>query len=150
MANLTPWMLLLAGLLVGLLLGGLIGLLALRRDGDDGKARDLREELDAYRDQVASHYAETAKRVDALTQAYKSVYDHLEQGAYRLVGEEELRERLDDSASDPVTLEGIGQRALDAASVPRADREEDVGAEEDVAADERDADEGDDERRHRS
>lgn len=107
-------MLVLAGLVIGLLLGGLIGLLVLRRTGDGRTARDLREELDDYRDQVANHYAETAKRVDDLTQAYKSVYDHLEQGAVRLVGEEELRRRLEDTASGPVTIEGIGRKALDA------------------------------------
>lgn len=113
MANLFPWLLVLAGVLIGTLVGGLGALIALRRDEDGVNPRELRNELDAYRDEVAQHYTETAKRVDALTQAYKSVYDHLEEGAFRLVGEQELRERLDDDTAEPVTLEGIGRRALD-------------------------------------
>jgi uncharacterized membrane-anchored protein YhcB (DUF1043 family) len=110
--DLSLWLLVLAGLLVGALVGAAGALIALRRG--EGGAAASRRELDAYRDEVASHYAETARRVDALTHAYKAVYDHLEEGAYRLVGEDELKRRLDDASRDPVTLEGIGRRALDA------------------------------------
>jgi uncharacterized membrane-anchored protein YhcB (DUF1043 family) len=112
MSDMSLWFLVLAGLLVGALVGAAGALIALRRG--EGGAAASRRELDAYRDEVASHYAETARRVDALTHAYKAVYDHLEEGAYRLVGEDELKRRLDDASRDPVTLEGIGRRALDA------------------------------------
>ena len=111
--DLAPW---LAGVLIGALIGGLVALVALvalRRDEDGVSVHELRRELDDYRGDVAAHYAETAKRVDALTQAYKSVYDHLEEGAFRLVGEEELRRRIEDTSGEPVTLEGIGRRALE-------------------------------------
>ena len=105
-----------AGVLVGALLGGIGALIALRRgQNDPTSARSLERELETYRRDVADHYVETAKRVDALTHAYKAVYDHLEDGAVRLVGEAELRERLDrleDTGHEPVTLEGIGQRVL--------------------------------------
>lgn len=110
MASVTLWLLIATGVLVGGLLGGTIALLVLRRGGPGGDS--LRHELDDYRRDVAEHYAETARRVDALTHAYKAVYDHLEDGAYRLVGERELRERLDDASHEPVTIEGIGQRVL--------------------------------------
>ena len=105
-----------AGVLVGALLGGIGALIALRRGRNDPtSARSLERELETYRRDVADHYVETAKRVDALTHAYKAVYDHLEDGAVRLVGEAELRQRLDrleDASREPVTLEGIGQRVL--------------------------------------
>ena len=112
MSDLSLWLFVLVGLLVGALVGALGALIALRRG--EGTGASARRELDAYRDDVATHYAETARRVDALTHAYKAVYDHLEEGAYRLVGEDELQRRLDDASGDPVTLEGIGRRALDA------------------------------------
>lgn len=113
MATVTLWLLIAAGVLVGALLGGAIALIVLRRSGGgSGDVNALKGELDDYRREVAEHYVETAKRVDALTHAYKAVYDHLEDGAYRLVGERELRARLEDAASEPVTIEGIGQRVL--------------------------------------
>jgi len=110
MATVTLWLLILAGVLVGALLGGAIALFVLRRGGPGSGS--LRHEFDDYRREVAEHYAETARRVDALTHAYKAVYDHLEDGAYRLVGESELRQRLQDASHEPVTIEGIGQRVL--------------------------------------
>jgi uncharacterized membrane-anchored protein YhcB (DUF1043 family) len=112
MDDASLWLLVLAGLLVGALAGAVGAAIALRRG--DGASAASRRELSEYRDEVAAHYAETARRVDALTHAYKAVYDHLEEGAYRLVGEDELKRRLDDASRDPVTLEGIGRRALDA------------------------------------
>jgi uncharacterized membrane-anchored protein YhcB (DUF1043 family) len=112
MATVTLWLLIAAGVLVGALIGGAIALLVLRRAGGGGDVNTLKGELDDYRREVAEHYVETAKRVDALTHAYKAVYDHLEDGAYRLVGEQELRARLEDAGSEPVTIEGIGQRVL--------------------------------------
>lgn len=109
----TLWLSILGALLFGAALGGVGALVILRRQyGDQDTVRSLQRELEAYRREVAEHYAETAKRVDNLTQAYKSVHDHLEDGAYRLVGEEELRRRLQNATSDPVTLDGIGPREL--------------------------------------
>src|SRR6056297_3654419 len=110
MATVTLWLLILAGVLVGALLGGAIALFVLRRGGPGSGS--LRHEFDDYRRDVAEHYVETARRVDALTHAYKAVYDHLEDGAYRQVGESELRQRLEDASHEPVTIEGIGQRVL--------------------------------------
>lgn len=133
MAPVTVWLLILAGVLVGALLGAVVALIAMRRaQSDPHSVRSLQRELDAYRGEVTEHYVETARRVDALTHAYKSVYDHLEDGAYRLVGEAELRHRLEDAGSHPVTLEGIGQRVLqrpsDDAAGERGDtRHDDAG-----------------------
>ncbi|MEX2501450.1 MAG: DUF1043 family protein [Trueperaceae bacterium] len=113
MSTLTIWSLLAAGAMIGAAVGGAITLMLVRRNrGDETTVRSLQRDLAEYRSDVAAHYAETAKRVDALTHAYKDVYEHLEDGAYRLVGETELRRRLHDARNEPVTLEGIGRKAL--------------------------------------
>jgi len=52
------------------------------------------EELESYRGDVNEHFLKTAELVDDLTRSYKAVYDHLEGGAYKLVGEESFRKQL--------------------------------------------------------
>ncbi|ADI15948.1 YhcB family protein [Truepera radiovictrix] len=52
------------------------------------------EELANYRGDVNEHFLRTAELIDELTKSYKLVYDHLESGAYRLVGEETFRQQL--------------------------------------------------------
>jgi len=126
-------------LLAGLILGALVTLAVTRRAGGGRSAGDLRRELDQYRDDVANHYANTARKIDTLTRAYKDVYDHLEEGAHRLVGEEPLRARLQDAAPTTVTLEGIGARRLDA-TLPATSNGSETGPVEDAATD--DADRG--------
>lgn len=53
------------------------------------------EELEIYREDVSDHFLKTAELVDNLTQSYKAVYDHLEGGAYQLVGDEKFRKQLE-------------------------------------------------------
>jgi uncharacterized membrane-anchored protein YhcB (DUF1043 family) len=52
------------------------------------------EELANYRGDVNEHFLRTAELINELTKSYKLVYDHLESGAYRLVGEETFRQQL--------------------------------------------------------
>lgn len=113
MTLMTTWLFVVGALLLGAVLGGAAALWVVRRQyGDRESVRALQQELEGYRREVAEHYAETAKRVDHLTQAYKSVHDHLEDGAYRLVGEQELRQRLKNTRSERVTLDGLAPRRL--------------------------------------
>lgn len=108
----NPWLMAAAGLVLGLALGGALAL-ALRgrsRESNDPEVQRLRREMESYREEVGEHFVETAALVNSLTQTYKAVYDHLESGAYRLVGETELRARLEDVDAEPVMLEYIGQR----------------------------------------
>ena len=114
MASITFWSIFGGGVMLGAAVGAALAIVFLKRvrSGDAESTRELERKLETYRDDVASHYAETAKRVDALTHAYKDVYEHLEDGAYRLVGERQLRRRLDDARTEPVTLEGLGRKAL--------------------------------------
>lgn len=110
--TLSFWLWVTGALLLGAILGAFLTILLGGRTRDDeGDVRDLRRELEDYRQEVADHFIGTAERVNDLTRAYKAVYDHLEVGAYRLVGEETLHHRLEDVGDEPVTLSTIGRRA---------------------------------------
>lgn len=54
------------------------------------------DELDAYKRDVREHFLGTAKAVDELTEAYKSVFEQLERDAHRLVGEAHFRGALEE------------------------------------------------------
>jgi hypothetical protein len=74
---------------------------------------------------VTEHFVKTAHLVNELTHSYKAVYDHLEKGAYTLVGSETLHQRLEKVEAEPVMLEYLGQRKAveahdPAAEVPKA------------------------------
>lgn len=108
------WIWLIVALLVGLAVGGLVAWTVVkRRYGDRESVAELRTELDRYKGKVTEHFVETADLVNTLTRNYKRVYDHLEAGAYELVGEDTLRRELDAPAEAPVMLEYLGQRRPD-------------------------------------
>lgn len=107
----NTWLWVVVALLIGALLGGLVVyLLARRRWADAVRSAELQRQLDEYRQEVGDHFVETAELVNNLTRSYKAVYDHLEQGAYRLVDEETLRKQLGDVDAEAVRLEYIGRR----------------------------------------
>lgn len=78
--------------LIGAVLGGLIGAIIGLRNGSAGvKARELQQRLDqsererkSYEQDVIQHFAETASRLNTLTESYREVHNHLAQGAARL------------------------------------------------------------------
>lgn len=111
-----------AALIIGVLAGVLAAVVVMRRRyGDRESVTQLRGEFDAYRSEVTEHFVETAELVNALTRNYKAVYDHLEKGAYDLVGEERLRRRLDTVDEGPVMIEYIGHRRLTPAAAEEAE-----------------------------
>ena len=113
------WIWIIVALVVGLAVGGIAMYLTMRRRyGDREAVAELRSEFEQYKARVTEHFVETADLVNTLTKTYKNVYDHLETGAYRLVGEETLRQQLDTVDEAPVMIEYIGQR--------RTEPEEDV------------------------
>ena len=88
----TLWLAGVLCLLAGIVLGALIARFGLRRDS--ARARQLEEELRAaeaehsrYRAQVSEHFSETSRRLRDLTLQYKSVYEHLADGARSLCPE---------------------------------------------------------------
>jgi uncharacterized membrane-anchored protein YhcB (DUF1043 family) len=79
-------------LVAGIILGALLGRSGSRRDA--ARARQLEEELRSaeaehsrYRAQVSEHFGETSRRLRDLTLQYKSVYEHLADGARALCPE---------------------------------------------------------------
>lgn len=87
LAAMSPWLLAVIAFAAGLAIGaGVVWYLSHRgREGGEN-ARRLRHELDRYRQEVGEHFGETAELVHSLDRSYRSVYEHLEKGAARLVG----------------------------------------------------------------
>ncbi|MEX2541151.1 MAG: DUF1043 family protein [Trueperaceae bacterium] len=107
----NTWLWIGGALLLGVVLGAAVSTWLTRRNGSDKETVNrLRGEIEDYKHEVSEHFVQTAELVNTLTRSYKAVYDHLEHGAYRLVGEESLRKELDNVDSEPVQLEYIGRR----------------------------------------
>lgn len=90
----------------------------LERELDETKRRleSEREAAESYRQDVSQHFVTTARLVNNLTRSYKDVYDHLEHGVYRLVGEETFRRELEEGQAPTVVLGALGQAASPAVS----------------------------------
>lgn len=80
----------------GLGVGGFFGWLAGRASGRGAldRVRDLEDQIERasadheqYRSQVSQHFVETSRRLHDLTLQYKSVYEHLADGARTLCPE---------------------------------------------------------------
>ena len=83
------WVAAAGGLGVGLLVGYLLARSGARREA--ARVRDLEEQIGRaeaehaqYKASVSQHFVETSRRLRDLTLQYKSVYEHLADGARRL------------------------------------------------------------------
>jgi uncharacterized membrane-anchored protein YhcB (DUF1043 family) len=153
----TPafWALTALALVAGILIGRAIAGGGARREAE--RARALEEQLarveaeqTRYRAQVSDHFVETSRRLRDLTLQYKSVYEHLADGARSLCPEgavaiaPSLAEALPATAGAPLEAADDAQLDLDLDEEPgrwsRADvgieREDDLGPllDEDVPA----------------
>jgi uncharacterized membrane-anchored protein YhcB (DUF1043 family) len=88
----TLWMAAAGSLVLGILVGVLIARAGSRREA--ARAQHLEEQLRVseaehtrYRGQVSEHFGETSRRLRDLTLQYKSVYEHLADGARTLCPE---------------------------------------------------------------
>jgi len=109
----VSWFWFVLALIIGALAGALtVFLIGRKPKVDEDRVRELETQLDEYQREVSDHFVETASLVNNLTRSYKAVYDHLESGAYRLVGEEALQKRLKDVESKPILIEPLGTRGL--------------------------------------
>lgn len=86
------WLAGIGGALIGLALGVVLG--RSRSRGDANRVLELEEKLRiaesdhaTYRSQVSGHFVETSRRLHDLTLQYKSVYEHLADGARSLCPE---------------------------------------------------------------
>jgi uncharacterized membrane-anchored protein YhcB (DUF1043 family) len=87
---------------IGLGLGGLATYLVIARND---RTRELQEELNLlkerftdYRDQVTQHFMRTSELVQEMTRSYRTVYEHLANGAQHLCSDEVDIDRLESSA----------------------------------------------------
>jgi len=78
--NLPFWPTVLVALVLGLLLGWLMA----RAQRNESANTEAEKALTDYKQQVQSHFEETAKRVGQLAEGYQSVYEHLAAGANQL------------------------------------------------------------------
>ena len=96
------------GVIIGFVVGGSMVFGYYRFPGSAREDRAARKREEAYREEVADHFVKTADLVNNLTDSYKEVFDHLREGAGRLVDEKILQERLAHRDDDKVTLRRIG------------------------------------------
>ncbi len=101
------WLVVAVALLAGYALGALLS----RRGQNVGRVRELerqldetRDEFDAYREQVSGHFTETSKHLRDLALQYRTVYEHLADGARTL---------CPDSAV-PIEARGLAEELLPA------------------------------------
>ncbi len=94
----------------GFLLGILLTRLSLKGNNNASQIQTLEEELAKYKTQVSDHFVETAELVNTMTQSYKSVYEHLQNGAFGLVGEDTLQKRLPDINEEPIEFDYLGYK----------------------------------------
>lgn len=96
------------GLFVGAALGaGLVWVLAVRRAGPMS-VNEMKKENERFREEVNAHFVQSAQLINELTDSYKKVFDHLSDGAERLVDKEAVRERMPQVGRQEVRLRHIG------------------------------------------
>ena len=97
------------GLIAGLIVGGSIAALIIRRKGGSAETVEaLKRENETFRDEVNEHFVQTAELINQLTDSYKAVFDHLSEGAEKLVAPEVIRERMPQVTDEEVRLRRIG------------------------------------------
>lgn len=100
------------GLIIGLLAGAAIGAGIMfwraRRAAGGASIEALKRENAQFREQVTEHFVETARLINQMTDSYKAVFDHLSQGADRLVDGKALAERMPRVSDQEVRLRHLG------------------------------------------
>ena len=84
----SMWTVGILGFLLGTALGCIVAWLVLSRNGKTQQLQtelnELREHFTDYRDQVTQHFMQSSTLVQAMTESYRSVYEHLASGAQHL------------------------------------------------------------------
>jgi uncharacterized membrane-anchored protein YhcB (DUF1043 family) len=96
------------GLIVGLAVGAGIVWLIVARKTNVVSVNQLKVENERFREEVNAHFVQSAQLINELTDSYKKVFDHLSDGAERLVDKEAVRERMPQVGRQEVRLRHIG------------------------------------------
>jgi uncharacterized membrane-anchored protein YhcB (DUF1043 family) len=87
----SPYVAIIVGLAlfsIGVMLGYVLALHLQRKSSGGKLASELKAELDNYRDQVTEHFSRTSELFQTLTEQYRTLYDHLAEGAQGLCSPE--------------------------------------------------------------
>lgn len=122
------------GLVVGLVAGAGVAWAVVARRSHSPSVSQLKAENERFREEVNAHFVQTAGLINELTDSYKKVFDHLSDGADRLVDKEAVRERMPQVGHrDEVRLRHIGAPKdhrsggqKSSASAPKASKDDDV------------------------
>lgn len=97
------------GVIIGLLIGGTaVAIWLKRRGGSGGTVASLKRENAQFREEVNEHFVQTAELINQLTDSYKAVFDHLSEGAEKLVEPDVVRDRMPQVTNEEVRLKRIG------------------------------------------
>lgn len=99
--------------IVALAIGAVIGYLMGRSGETDTSAQDAltkqlndaRQELKDYKEEVNSHFAQTADLVNNLTESYREVHQHLASSSQQLCGDAVAVQRLETAAKPELPQE---------------------------------------------
>ncbi|WP_417579177.1 YhcB family protein [Nitrincola sp.] len=114
----TIWIIAVVALAVGVLIGYLLG----KSGGNEVKSKRLEEELngsriemDRYKQEVTTHFEQTASLVNELTDQYRKVHQHLATGAQNLCPDQQPGRSLQSSLQPKLEATGI-DNTLEASS----------------------------------
>lgn len=106
-----------AGVVIGLMIGATAAWLWLDRKANNaGSVESLKRENERFREEVNEHFVQTAELINQLTDSYKAVFDHLSEGAERLVDEKAVRERMPQVSDEEIRLKRIGAQRDDSSA----------------------------------
>jgi len=98
-----------AGVVIGLMVGATAAWLWLdRKSGSADSVETLKRENERFREEVNEHFVQTAELINQLTDSYKAVFDHLSEGAEKLVDEKAVRERMPQVSDEEIRLKRLG------------------------------------------
>jgi len=99
---------LIAGLMIGAAAGAAVMWLMNQKRDSGESVENIRRENAQFREEVSEHFVETARLINQLTDSYKEVFDHLSQGAEKLVDDRVLAERMPQVSRREVRLHHLG------------------------------------------
>ena len=100
------WTVGILGFLLGITLGSIAAWLVVSRNGKtrqlQAELNELKEHFTDYREQVTQHFMQTSSLVQAMTESYRSVYEHLASGAQHLCNIDTGASQLHQSKSEGI------------------------------------------------
>lgn len=79
-----------------------------RSEALETELEQIKQEMEQYRGEVASHFQRTSELVQEMTSSYRNVYEHLATGSARLCGDTIQEPQLDFSARGKLATDEAG------------------------------------------